>query len=212
MKIDTALYNNEKRHQQWCYFIVDTILSLSHLCLLVGAYAPWSTVVQSAIHPIVGPALSERKSSGHQEECDMTRARTPCLVAERRKDFIPRSVRTSVRILRTSDALDFRCATQPFRRSVKHEAGEIDQSHSQAQFPFEQRVWYYRLRPAQRTQRRLPDQLWTSIARRPYLLFFPTLPPSETCLRPWGQVICFEKTCRCRNDLVLSLLFVFGGL
>jgi len=31
MKIDTALYNNEKRHQLEGYFIVDTILSLSHL-------------------------------------------------------------------------------------------------------------------------------------------------------------------------------------
>ena len=30
MKIDTALYNNDKRHWQWWYFIVDTILSLSH--------------------------------------------------------------------------------------------------------------------------------------------------------------------------------------
>jgi len=29
MKIDTALYNNEKRHQLEGYFIVDTILSLS---------------------------------------------------------------------------------------------------------------------------------------------------------------------------------------
>ena len=27
MKIDTALYNNEKRHQLEGYFIVDTILS-----------------------------------------------------------------------------------------------------------------------------------------------------------------------------------------
>ena len=30
MKIDTALYNNEKRHELEGYFIVDTILSLSH--------------------------------------------------------------------------------------------------------------------------------------------------------------------------------------
>ena len=30
MKIDTALYNNEKRHQLEGYFIIDTILSLSH--------------------------------------------------------------------------------------------------------------------------------------------------------------------------------------
>ena len=28
MKIDTALYNNEKRHQLEGYFIVDTILNL----------------------------------------------------------------------------------------------------------------------------------------------------------------------------------------
>ena len=30
MKIDTALYNNEKRHRLEGYFIVDMILSLSH--------------------------------------------------------------------------------------------------------------------------------------------------------------------------------------
>jgi hypothetical protein len=129
--------------------------------------------------------------------------------------FYPLPSTYSCTYLRTSDARDFRCATQLFRRSLKHEAGEIDQSHSQAQFPVVQRVWYYPLRQAQRTQRRLPDQLWTSIARRPYLLFFPTLPPSETCftaLVSFPQVICFEETCRCRNDLVLSLSFVFGGL
>ena len=101
---------------------------------------------------------------------DKSKDARPCGWAKGR--FFLRPVRTPVRILRTSDARDCPCATQPLRRSVKHKAGEIDQSHSQAQFPFEQRVWYYRLRPAQRTQRRLPDQLWTSIARCPYLLFF----------------------------------------
>ena len=30
MKIDTALYNNEKQHQLEGYFIVDMILSMSH--------------------------------------------------------------------------------------------------------------------------------------------------------------------------------------
>jgi len=45
MKIDTALYNNEKRHQLEGYFIVDTILSLSHPRTLVGSYLTASTVV-----------------------------------------------------------------------------------------------------------------------------------------------------------------------
>ena len=37
MKIDTALYSNEKRHRQLWYFIVDTILSMSHPDALVGS-------------------------------------------------------------------------------------------------------------------------------------------------------------------------------
>ena len=37
MKIDTALYNNEKRHQVEVYFIVDTTLSLSHPGTLAGS-------------------------------------------------------------------------------------------------------------------------------------------------------------------------------
>ncbi len=37
MKIDTALYNNEKQHQLEGYFIVDTILSLSHPETLAGS-------------------------------------------------------------------------------------------------------------------------------------------------------------------------------
>jgi len=39
MKIDTALYNNEKRHEHELegYFIVDTILSLSHPGTLAGS-------------------------------------------------------------------------------------------------------------------------------------------------------------------------------
>jgi hypothetical protein len=37
MKIDTALYNNEKRHELEGYFIVDTILSLSHPGTLAGS-------------------------------------------------------------------------------------------------------------------------------------------------------------------------------
>ena len=44
MKIDTALYSNEKRHRQLWYFIVDTILSMSHPDTLVGAYLPAFTV------------------------------------------------------------------------------------------------------------------------------------------------------------------------
>ncbi len=37
MKIDTALDNNEKRHQLEGYFIVDAILSLSHPGTLAGS-------------------------------------------------------------------------------------------------------------------------------------------------------------------------------
>jgi len=37
MKIDTALYSNEKRHELEGYFIVDTILSLSHPGTLAGS-------------------------------------------------------------------------------------------------------------------------------------------------------------------------------
>jgi len=37
MKTDTDLYNNEKRHQLEGYFIVDTILSLSHPVTLAGS-------------------------------------------------------------------------------------------------------------------------------------------------------------------------------
>ena len=37
MKIDTALYNNKKRHQLEGYIIVDTILSLSHPGTLSGS-------------------------------------------------------------------------------------------------------------------------------------------------------------------------------
>ena len=37
MKIDTALYKNEKRHQLEGYFIVDMILSLSHPGTLAGS-------------------------------------------------------------------------------------------------------------------------------------------------------------------------------
>jgi hypothetical protein len=44
MKIDTALYSNEKRHWQLWYFILDTILSMSHPDTLVGAYLPAFTV------------------------------------------------------------------------------------------------------------------------------------------------------------------------
>ena len=40
MKIDTALYNNEKRHQLEGYFIIDTILSLSHPGTLGVSYPP----------------------------------------------------------------------------------------------------------------------------------------------------------------------------
>ncbi len=38
MKIDTALYSNEKRHRQLWYVIVDTILSMSHPDTFVGSY------------------------------------------------------------------------------------------------------------------------------------------------------------------------------
>ena len=44
MKIDTALYNNEKRHQLEGYFFVDTILGLSYPRTLVVSYLPASTV------------------------------------------------------------------------------------------------------------------------------------------------------------------------
>ncbi len=37
MKIDTALYNKEKRHQLVGYFIVDAILSLSQPGTLAGS-------------------------------------------------------------------------------------------------------------------------------------------------------------------------------
>jgi hypothetical protein len=37
MKIDTALYSNEKRHRQLWYFILDTILRMSHPDTLVGS-------------------------------------------------------------------------------------------------------------------------------------------------------------------------------
>jgi hypothetical protein len=37
MKIDTALYKNEKQHQLEGYFILDMILSLSHQGTLAGA-------------------------------------------------------------------------------------------------------------------------------------------------------------------------------
>jgi len=37
MKIDTALYNNKKGHQLEGYFMVDTILSLSHPGTLAGS-------------------------------------------------------------------------------------------------------------------------------------------------------------------------------
>jgi len=40
MKIDTALYSNKKRHRQLWYFIVDTILSMSH-----PAYMPTEIVI-----------------------------------------------------------------------------------------------------------------------------------------------------------------------
>jgi len=49
MKIDTALYSNEKRHWQLWYFIVDTILSMSHPDTLgswflnPGPYGSWDT-------------------------------------------------------------------------------------------------------------------------------------------------------------------------
>ena len=39
-KIDTALYSNKKRHRQWWYCIVDTILSLSHPGKLGVSYPP----------------------------------------------------------------------------------------------------------------------------------------------------------------------------
>jgi hypothetical protein len=62
---------------------------------------------------------------------------------------------------------------QMVRSPTKHEAGEIDQSQlaSSVFLSTEQRhIRYHQLRPAQRTQRRLPDQLWASIAWCPYLL------------------------------------------
>ena len=37
MEIDTALYSNEKRHRQLWYFMVDTILSMSHPDTLVAS-------------------------------------------------------------------------------------------------------------------------------------------------------------------------------
>ena len=37
MKIDTALYNHEKRHQLEGYFIIDTLFSLSHPGTLAGS-------------------------------------------------------------------------------------------------------------------------------------------------------------------------------
>ena len=40
MKTDTVLYSNEKRHWQLWYFIVDTILSMSHPGPLAGSYPP----------------------------------------------------------------------------------------------------------------------------------------------------------------------------
>ena len=45
MKIDTALYNNEKRHQLEGYFTIDMILSLSHQGTLAGSLTPVSTEV-----------------------------------------------------------------------------------------------------------------------------------------------------------------------
>jgi len=47
MNIDTALYSNEKRHRQLWYFVVDTILSMSHPDTLVGAYLPAFTVCRN---------------------------------------------------------------------------------------------------------------------------------------------------------------------
>ncbi len=87
------------------------------------------------------------------------------------------------------------------RSPTKHEAGEIDQSQlaSSVFLSTEQRhIRYHRLRPAQRTQRRLPDQLWASIAWCPYLLSSPPSLPQKHVLRTWGLIlpglICFEKT------------------
>jgi len=55
MKIDTALYNNEKRHR---YFIVDTILSrdlASAFWPLCVSYAPAYTVVGWVVSMAFGP-------------------------------------------------------------------------------------------------------------------------------------------------------------
>jgi len=57
MKIDTALYLNEKRHRQLWYFIVDTILSMSHPDTLVGAYLPAFTVGRYHKYARVGVKL-----------------------------------------------------------------------------------------------------------------------------------------------------------
>ncbi len=59
------------------------------------------------------------------------------------------------------------------RSPTKHKAGEIDQSQLASSVFLsteQQHIQYHQLRPAQRTQRRLPDQLWASIAWHPYLL------------------------------------------
>ena len=80
--------------------------------------------------------------------------------------------------------------------------------------------WSYRLRPAQRTQRRLLDQLWASIACAS-VTFFLLHPPSLRnmfhglfCFFPSGfhKFICFEKTDVASMDLSCYFPFVSTAL
>jgi len=66
MKIDTALYSNEKRHRQKWYFIVDTILSMSHPDTLVGAPGLYGRYREVAAWPL-GPH-SRPTFSGHRAD------------------------------------------------------------------------------------------------------------------------------------------------
>ena len=65
MKIDTALYNNEKRH---LYFIVDTILSRDLASAFRGlcvSYAPAYTVVKCGIILSTASLFQKHPSGGH---------------------------------------------------------------------------------------------------------------------------------------------------
>jgi hypothetical protein len=105
-----------------------------------------------------------------------------------------------------------------FRWPPKHKVGEIDQSHPhKLSLPFN---WAATLisstKAAQRTQRRLPDQLWASIAWHPCLLSSPPSLPQKHACTDLGVLFprfnLFWKDWRSQNGLVLYFSFAREAL